>query len=124
MSSDCPAAATVNQRRRSKAGAASTGVSLVAMARPSRTPPSAVRRRVRAVARVSTATAVIATATTSTWALLPASRATVGHHDHSAAIRISRPSRPSPNSSRTVVSTATSAVVAWMGVVESSPVGR
>ena len=63
------------------------------------------------------------TATTSTWAELPASRATVGHHDHSAAIRTSRPSRPSPNSSSTVVSTAMNAVVAWIGVVDELPEG-
>jgi hypothetical protein len=76
------------------------------------------------VARISSAAAVMATATTSTWALLPASSATVGHHDQSAAIRGSRPSRPRPNISMTVVSTATSAVVAWMGVLESLPPGR
>ena len=119
-----PAAiATVIQRRRSTAGTVSTGVTLVAMARPSSTPPSTVRRVVRAVASTSSAAAVMPTATTSTWALLPASRATVGHHDHSAAIRTSRPSRPRPNSSSTVVSTATNAVVAWMGVVELLPEG-
>ena len=58
------------------------------------------------------------TATTSTWAELPASRATVGHHDHKAAVRTSRPSRPSPNNSSTVVSTAANAVHAWIGVVD------
>ena len=78
-----------------------------------------VRRVVRAVASTSSAAAVMPTATTSTWALLPASRATVGHQDHSAAIRTSRRSRPRPNSSSTVVSTAAKAVVAWRGVVES-----
>ena len=83
-----------------------------------------VRRVVRAVARVSTAAAVMPTAITSTWALLPASRTTVGHQDHSAAMRMSRPSRPRPNSNSTVVSTATSAVVAWMGMLESLAEGR
>ena len=78
-----------------------------------------VRRVVRAVASARTAAAVIATATTSTCALLPASRITVGHHDHNAAIRTSRPSRPSPTSSSTVTSTATAAAVAWMGRLES-----
>ena len=112
--------ATVTQRRRSSPGRVSTGVSLVAMARPSRIPPSTVRRVLRAVASRSTAAAVMPTAITSTWALLPASRATVGHHDHSAAIRTSRPSRPRPNTSSPVVSTAASAVAAWMGVLESS----
>ena len=116
--------ATVSQRRRSSAGTASAGVSLVATARPSRIPPTIVRRVVRAVASTSTAAAAMPTAITSTCALLPASRATVGHHDHSAAIRTSRPSRFRPNSSRTVTSTAASAVVAWMGVLESLPSGR
>ena len=83
-----------------------------------------VRRVVRAVASTRIAAAVIPTATTLTWALLPASRTTVGHHDHRAAMRMSRPSRPRPNSSSTVTSTATSAVVAWMGVLESLAVGR
>jgi hypothetical protein len=119
------ASATVIQRRRSTAGTVSTGVTLVAMASPSSTPPRTVGRvRPPAVASSISAAAVMATATTSTCALLPASRATVGHQDHSAAIRTSRPSRPRPNSSSTVVSTATSAVAAWMGVVESLPAGR
>ena len=83
-----------------------------------------VRRVVRAVASARIAAAVMPTATTSTWALLPASRITVGHQDHSAAMRMSRPSRRRPNSSSTVMSTATSAVVAWMGVLESLAVGR
>ena len=115
--------ATVIHRRRRTAGTVSTGVTLVAMAKPSSTPPSAVRRLVRAVASTSSAAAAMPTATTSTWAELPASKATVGHHDHSAAIRTSRPSRPSPNSSSTVVSTATRAVVTWMGVAELLPEG-
>ncbi len=83
-----------------------------------------VRRVVRAVASVITAAAAIPTATTSTWALLPASRATIGHQDHRAAVRISRPSRRRPTSSSTVVSTAASAVVAWMGALESLAEGR
>src|ERR1035441_8038474 len=118
------AAATVNQRRRSNAGTASAGVSLVAMARPSRTPPRIVRRVVRAVASTRIAAAAIPAATTSTWALLPASRATIGHQDHSAAVRMSRRSRLRPNSSSTVMSTATSAVVAWIGLVELLANGR
>src|ERR1035441_7982218 len=118
------AAATVNQRRRSKAGTASAGVSLVAMARPSRTPPRIVRRVVRAVASTRIAAAAIPAATTSTWALLPASRATIGHQDHSAAVRMSRRIRLRPNSSSTVMSTATSAVVAWIGLVELLANGR
>ena len=95
------------------------------MARPSRIPPRTVRPvRPRAVASTSSAAAAMPTATMSTWALLPASTATVGHHAHSAAIRTSRPSRLRPNSSSTVVSSATPAVAAWMGVVESSADGR
>src|SRR5262249_45194611 len=116
--------ATVTQRRRSTAGTISTGVILVAMARPSSTPPRAVRVLVRAVASTRIATVAMPTAITSTWALLPASRATVGHHDHRAAIFTSRPSQPRANSSSTVMRMAANAVVAWIGLAETLPVGR
>ena len=82
---------------------ASAGVILVAMARPSRIPPRMVRRVVRAVASTRIAAAVMPTATTLTWALLPASRITVGHQDHSAAMRMSRPSLRRPKSSQSAV---------------------
>jgi hypothetical protein len=83
-----------------------------------------VLRVVRAVASRRIAAAAMPTAITSTWALLPASTATVGHQDHSAAVRMSRPSRRRPNSSNPVMSTAASPVAAWMGVLDRSAPGR
>ena len=57
-----------HQPRRSTAGATSTGVTLVAIASPSRTPPSTVLPSVLALASNSNATSVNATATTPTCA--------------------------------------------------------
>src|SRR5215469_18862170 len=109
-----------HQPLRSTAGATRTGVTLVAIARPSRTPPSTVLPSVLALASNSNATSVNATATTSTCAFCPHSRMTVGHQAQSAASLGSLPSQRSPNSRITVTSTAKLAAAAWMGMAESS----
>ncbi|HMH94224.1 MAG TPA: hypothetical protein VK586_24475 [Streptosporangiaceae bacterium] len=109
------AAATVTGRRRSTAGTARTGVTLVAMARPSSSPPPSRPVSPPGRARVSSAATVRNAASTSTCAPLPACRAVTGHHAHKTASRGSRPSRRSPPTSRKLVAMAHSAPAAWIG---------
>jgi hypothetical protein len=125
-----PAQITATGRRRSTAGAISTGVTFVQMARASSALPARVRRKspvakpasadhlseAGRASRISAA-ALRPAASTSTCPLFPASRATVGHHAHSTASLRSRPTFGRPYRSSRVTRTAQPAAPAWIGVV-------